>query len=381
MRSTFSRWTLAAFGMLLLLGNAGPDSTLEIEDYDYDDLTNEQEKHLGTDPKNRDSDADGLWDGWEFNKRMLGVPLPDAKPLGKDVFVEIDVIKGAMTDTEFKLFQNECNLIVDAFQRHQIVLHLEWDQQLPAEENISTSSGLNPQGRWGELRDANFASEKALTHRHALIVKSYQEADQKLAALYPEEGQAFTIKASSQTREMAVLFMRGLGKSLGLAQGGLSSGYAGKVIRDESPEKPNHLSVMNGAFSKGVERRVDGKSSFELIYQDFDLHLPIDERKILESKGLGRSDPLSAEMAGLVTFNRSSTPELKVLVGATMDWNNENGSVETLRNIDLNFKEKTKINTHLPTLNEWTRLRLPSGSMGNFARYLQELSTPLADDE
>lgn len=381
MRLTCSRWTLAVFAMLLMLGSAGTGSVSEFEDDDYDDLTNEQEKQLGTDPKNRDSDGDGLWDGWEFHKQMLGVPLPDAKSLGKDVFVEIDVIKGAMTDTEFKAFQDECNLIVEAFQRHQISLHLEWDQQLLTEENISTSGGQNPQGRWGELRDANFTSEKVLTHRHALIVKSYQKADQTLAALYPEDGQSFTNKASSQPREMAVLFMRGLGKSLGLAQGGLSGGYAGKVIRDESPEKPNHLSVMNAAFSQGVERKLDGRSTFELIYQEFDLQLPIDERKILENKGLGRSGSLPAEMAGLVTFNRSPTPELKVLVGETMDWNNANGSEETLRNVDLNFKDKTKVNTHLPTLDEWTRLRLPAGSIGNFARHLKELRRPPVDED
>lgn len=59
-------------------------------DPDYDGLNNEEEHRLGTDPLNRDTDKDGLLDGWEV-KGVRGLDLPGmgCSPLHQDVLCEI----------------------------------------------------------------------------------------------------------------------------------------------------------------------------------------------------------------------------------------------------------------------------------------------------
>lgn len=62
-------------------------------DSDNDGLSNSEEMRLGTDPRNRDTDGDGLLDGWEVNG-FGGVDMPGfgCSPLFKDVICEIQPI-------------------------------------------------------------------------------------------------------------------------------------------------------------------------------------------------------------------------------------------------------------------------------------------------
>jgi hypothetical protein len=64
-------------------------------DWDFDGLTNEEEKRLGTDPLDRDTDKDGLLDGWEVHG-FAGIDFPGmgADPLHQDIFVENLLLEG-----------------------------------------------------------------------------------------------------------------------------------------------------------------------------------------------------------------------------------------------------------------------------------------------
>src|SRR5688500_17731078 len=77
---------------------------LESSDRDGDGLPRWQERRIGTDPSNNDTDGDALQDGWEVmgmvpslvrSAHAQGVPLPGADPLRKDLFVEVDWMRGA----------------------------------------------------------------------------------------------------------------------------------------------------------------------------------------------------------------------------------------------------------------------------------------------
>ncbi|MCC6444045.1 MAG: FG-GAP repeat protein [Armatimonadetes bacterium] len=78
-------------------GSADPDS---------DGLADEEEKKAGTDPLRRDTDADGLLDGWEV-KGAYGLNLPNmgCSPLHKDVLVQAqrwDNVDEAAWNKEFE---------------------------------------------------------------------------------------------------------------------------------------------------------------------------------------------------------------------------------------------------------------------------------------
>lgn len=92
---------IVEFDNYTLTADADCDTPPE-SDPDHDGLTSSDEIEIyGTDPRERDTDGDGLWDGWEAanttvdeegNPIALGVDLVamGANPLHKDVFVEID---------------------------------------------------------------------------------------------------------------------------------------------------------------------------------------------------------------------------------------------------------------------------------------------------
>ncbi|NHN58134.1 MULTISPECIES: hypothetical protein [Halorussus] len=74
----------------------GADPT--VADTDADGLDDGPEVHdHGTDPTDRDTDGDGLGDGVEVR---AGAPLAAADPLRKDVFLELDYMRGTTAPTE-----------------------------------------------------------------------------------------------------------------------------------------------------------------------------------------------------------------------------------------------------------------------------------------
>lgn len=59
-------------------------------DTDDDGLDDGREVELGTDPNEEDTDGDGLLDGWEVDGEVNGVEFPDADPLEKDLYIQIN---------------------------------------------------------------------------------------------------------------------------------------------------------------------------------------------------------------------------------------------------------------------------------------------------
>jgi hypothetical protein len=97
---------------------------LESSDRDGDGLPRWQERRIGTDPSNNDTDGDALEDGWEVmgmvpslvrSAHAQGVPLPGADPLRKDLFVEVDWMRGATHSHEFRRAARD--RVEDAFSR------------------------------------------------------------------------------------------------------------------------------------------------------------------------------------------------------------------------------------------------------------------------
>lgn len=90
------------------------------EDIDHDGLLNEEEEAMGTNPYDRDTDDDGLLDGWEVygadtdgnGSIDLAIQNPpyNADPLRKNIFLEID-----WTSPPFQPDQEALDTVINAF--------------------------------------------------------------------------------------------------------------------------------------------------------------------------------------------------------------------------------------------------------------------------
>lgn len=128
-----------ALGLMLLLSGGGIFSlgtAAGSADSDDDGLPDWQERMVGTDPRNPDTDGDGLKDGWEVagvvpatagpSHNLLPVAIAAANPLRKDIFVEVDWMRDAGHTHEFRRAARD--RVEDAFSRAPV---------------------LNPSGEWG----------------------------------------------------------------------------------------------------------------------------------------------------------------------------------------------------------------------------------------
>ena len=83
---------LTVAGCSVEVGDDAGDSNFgALDDSDRDGLNDTLEKEIGTDPDNPDTDGDRLPDGWEYrNETPDGAALPDADPLQKDIYVQVN---------------------------------------------------------------------------------------------------------------------------------------------------------------------------------------------------------------------------------------------------------------------------------------------------
>jgi hypothetical protein len=116
-----ARWLLRAISLALLALLAWPFIQMDPDD---DGLPTWQERLIGTDPWNPDTDGDSLKDGWEVQGfvpatdpelQAQGTPIPGADPLRPDVYVEVDWMKSATHSHEFRRAARD--RVEDAFTR------------------------------------------------------------------------------------------------------------------------------------------------------------------------------------------------------------------------------------------------------------------------
>jgi hypothetical protein len=361
--------------------------TPELMDKDFDGLTMAEEATFGTDGNNPDSDGDGLWDGWEVRKRLpvAGIELKDADPLIPDLYVQVDYFNslGATSEQRQRL-RDALDVIVKSFAKPReglpqgIRLHLEWQKQGLPDVNpldvIKKSDGTNT---WRDLIITSFPVVKQLTHRHALLALKLNKG------LGHALNQAFVIDASPlldstmnadrANRIVAARFMRELGRTLGLSAGGMYKNGS-RVVRDGTPFKPNHVSIMNEIWEEGI-RREKPSGGFEWVfdYQDFDIPQSLDDLSLNEADGIGLKlvTPITR---GFFTINRGrkNLGDLKYLpITGPIDWNHNNNYDSGLIVESLSGRmTNTKFHS---TIREWNNLKYSSGWIGSKSLYYSEV--------
>jgi CSLREA domain-containing protein len=239
-----------------------------------------------------DSDGDGLCDDWEINgidfnaDTGVDLPLTEADPNVKDIFVEVDYMKEWIIDA--KPFGAALRRVQEEFEEHNINLHLVWtneyelvDEAVPAIASIRfyerESGPLNDfwdlkwgdpaspcDGHFGTSEDrskpncADILGARRLVYHYCIFGHDFKHPD-----LAGSSGAAQDILANnfmvtidswndtsiknggakhnleeSRTRVEAATFMHELGHDLGLRHGGA----------DDINYKPNYLSIMNYMF-------------------------------------------------------------------------------------------------------------------------------------
>ena len=220
-----------------------------------------------------DSDGDGFTDDWERNgyldKDGVYVPLPDADPYRKDVYVEVDVMEG------FQPSEDALNAVVAAFDAAPtpdlpgihpgISLHIVVDEVIPhvptlgeiADTEYFWSPSVTGATNFDDLKSMTPGAEHVwhyciwADHLPLLDGRSYTGMSRGAPS------SDFVVAAGALTGltdaseqpwwPQAGTFMHELGHNLGLLHGG----------SDDTNYKPNYLSVMNYAFqAKGL--MVDG---------------------------------------------------------------------------------------------------------------------------
>ena len=205
-------------------------------DSDADDLADRLEVDgYGTDPTNADTDGDGLRDGVEA---AGSGPLAAADPLARDVFVELDYMRGERpTDDAISLVEERFAAapVENPDGSTGVALHVVVDDAVPREPSTSELDSVR-------LRLAHFDNESRGYH-HALVAVDARLANTSVAGFATTghvviqttggDGDAYT------TRGQAHVLMHELGHALGLS----TDRYAG--IDSYAVSYDRYASIMN----------------------------------------------------------------------------------------------------------------------------------------
>lgn len=234
-------------------GNERNESTLPVfADTDNDHLDDGAELNTyGTNATNADTDGDGLPDGAEVKKTDM---LPNADPLQKDLFLELDYMR------EYSLPEDELETITERFASapvsnpdgsRGITLHVVRDDQVPYTPVLSEE-------RKQQYRE-KFWDWKSKGYLQVILI------DKTNTATYETEptqgaggGVPILVTGKASPQRISFVFMHELGHTLGL----MPEDYRGidtrKIPYSDYPSVMNYNSPQNNLeYSDGTNSEAD----------------------------------------------------------------------------------------------------------------------------
>ena len=351
--------------------------------------------------ENVDTDGDGLPDVWEMNgidTNGDGILELDLKAMGadpnkKDIFVEVDWMVRpekkflwwvTKTSHSFKPTESQMRMVYDAFQEHNINLHIDvgpestdfvtgekWGDLSEGNE-ITYTQMLNANisyDTWNSLLDISNA-RKLVFHHCIFGDYLYNNTNDSTSGSTPGFGQFFAVTLGGwgtvNDLTIAGTFMHELGHSLGLTHGGC----------DHENYKPNYLSIMNYAFQT---TGLVGTGS--LNYSDYKLP-DIDENHINENNGIDPNGLTAGTNLGTTIFYRTNSEINTGPISKTSIDFNESGNIETNISMDLNpggnvYNEPISI---LKSNEDWSNINFKSGVIGSGSTYEDILESEIPTD-
>lgn len=254
-------------------------------------------------PIDQDTDGDGLLDSWE----TVGIPyedtsgvtkfftLPDADPMHKDIYVEVDLMTGmtfpaaAIEQVEFAF---EAAPLANPDGDTGATIHIQHD-----ETNLEHLPVWNTDGCWpldfDTRRDLHFGTideffdddaealleAKAMAYRYCIVADT--AGPQPVGGCGQTPGDNFVIFVGGgayDDTDKAAVFMHELGHNLGLRHGGC----------DSVNGKPNYPSIMNYVLSYKYEWNA-AFWKLDFSRDGGDTFATLDESSLDENAGLGNT--------------------------------------------------------------------------------------------
>lgn len=337
-------------------------------DSDSDGLSDDEEKAVGTDPNNPDTDGDGIPDGWEVHG-VNGIDLHalGASPTHKDIFVQMDymrrpgaaetmgpnaaVIAGivaAFADAPLTNPDGKTGITVHLITGNEVTYAANMSpvaKAVQAYKKISFDPLRAPVFHymiWGDRFDGKTFSGLSLTVPGSDFVVTLG---------------AFHGGAGGTDLEKIGTFVHELGHNLGLRHGNF----------DDSNYKPNHLSVMNYSFQMdGVKK--GGTRRYTFQWSDI---TALDENALDETVGLGSDAALAG--SSTIYFDAGPNQFVERDVGGSLDWD-MNGRIEARASADIDASGAKSVLA--ATRAEWPRLVFTGGAIGKTARVKTLLALP-----
>lgn len=205
-----------------------------LADTDSDGLSDPKELQLNTNATNNDTDGDGIPDGAEVKYSKM---YPNASPLQKDIFIEIDTMESANFSSEVKQRLQEMFInspVNNPSQENGIHLHLRID---------NTSLSSQDKTSIQKYYDTYYLSEhqsRGYGYHHALVVNdvTLNNKSKVMGGVKPNS-YGILIETSPKTHAFGGLFLHELGHSLGLTP------YAFDGIDSHNYSAKNYTSIMN----------------------------------------------------------------------------------------------------------------------------------------
>ena len=269
-----------------------------------------------------DADGDALLDNWERVGLHtdddgivdVNLPLMGAKVFVKDIFVEVDWMKDWRRHRPTK---EALRLVVDAFSRQRIALHLD-DGSLGGGNEVGHQDSTwfldHPLlSDFWDIKRLNFDPNRTLVFRYALYVHTIAFTPVGIAGMAEIGGNDFIIASHvlegyvNRVYVQAAVFMHELGHTLNLRHGG----------NDDIGCKPNHISVMNYAMWEGIE---DSSGRLRMDYSHSRLRM-LSEWSLDEGLGVGAAGTVHAH--DRTWFRDGLGREKWGLASGPIDWNGD----------------------------------------------------------
>ncbi|HET8933341.1 MAG TPA: zinc-dependent metalloprotease family protein [Polyangiales bacterium] len=356
---------------------------LRAPDPDRDGLCTALELEYGTDPNNADTDGDSLDDGMEvkgyrIRRTRERVLLPDANPLHRDIYVEIDYTPNfrpsndAMEDVK-RAFAN--SPVMNPDQTTGVTLHIDIDDVKPIQQ---APTSISFPAEYSTIKEQNFAVSRSAAYHYALFAAQYNGSGSSGVAFPGGVDLMVTLGSEgflNDRGEQAGTFMHELGHNLGLPHGGLKEGK----VPDDTNFKPNYLSIMSYTYQFVGVPKHDASSALDYSRATVGA---VSEAAINEAEGFGVS---GSDQNALAQYD---APLLCLEQVRTDDYEDCNqffrvpGSVPSA-NLDLNLNfcidpggvaadlnGYNGTNDTFPTvLDDWSNLSYAgNGVIGNLAR-------------
>ncbi len=320
-------------------------------DTDGDELSDEDEISIGTDPQNPDTDGDGIKDGHEVNgvdvngDEVIDLFFPDANPRRRDIFVEVDCMVDRCTNPSQERFREEVfdeveNVFANApLTNHDgtqgISIHFLVDEtDIPLEDDIG-AEWFNTAGKvfFGTQEERQHTNSDAILKSktedflfHYVFFVNKYEGENGGAGEMPGNDlvianrQGFLGILNNSLEVQSSKLLHELGHNLGLGHGGRIQDEENSqtTIPDDTNCKPNYLSAMSYARSYNIYYGFFELRTLPRVF-DFSSEVlpPLNENALNETAGIG-------------TDQRTifGPPESRISNGHSIDWNRDGDSTD-----------------------------------------------------